>query len=325
MWMQKEASSIFCVSKTTAGTAVFAPWGMVRRLPGFGLCCFLSFHCMNSPKIHINSTFSLGLKQVMNNKSKQQLPSTVPVKFHVPYPKGLWLFFSQLFPSAVWNVVGHLESVSCSVASLADWDGAVINWITSDGRWAEVTWNGTPNDTALCDITLQCWAAEGTCLPKFRSLWSSDITRDTQGKGGTPRVWVRGGAGQDWQNPYNASPGEGWLHFFFCLGSAAKCCTFLWLSWLQVSVGSELQVCSSALALISQGLQRCHKVAWCALLGTFHSWSTAAISLSISSFILIVVHDWKSDRGSTVKIKMVLVHIFPNAAPHPLQLVYYSL
>lgn len=53
------------------------------------------------------------------------------------------------------------------------------------------------------------------------------------------------------------------------------------------------------------------------LLGIFHCWSTAAISLSISSFMLIVVHDWKSDRRSTVKIKMFLVHIFPNSSLSP--------
>lgn len=84
-----------------------------------------------------------------------------------------------------------------------------MNWIDSEGRWAEMTKNGTPNDTTACEITLLCWAAEGTCLPKFGSLCSSGITRDAQGKGGTPSVWVSGGAGQDWQSPYNASPGEG--------------------------------------------------------------------------------------------------------------------
>lgn len=95
MWMQKEVSSSLSVSKTTAGPAVFAPWGIVRRLPGFGLCCFLSFYCMNSPKIHINITFSLGLNQVMNNKSKQQLPSTMPVKFHVLILRDCdWFFHS---------------------------------------------------------------------------------------------------------------------------------------------------------------------------------------------------------------------------------------
>lgn len=42
-----------------------------------------SFCCTNSPKIHINITFPLGLNYLMNNKRKQQLPSMVPVKFLV--------------------------------------------------------------------------------------------------------------------------------------------------------------------------------------------------------------------------------------------------
>lgn len=115
-----------------------------------------------------------------------------------------------------------------------------------DSQWHSCLWHHSP-----------CWAAEfcqnsGLCGPQASQRYT-----------GTPSVWVSGGAGQGWQNPCNANPGEGWLHLRLCLGSAAKCCTFLWLYWLQVSVGSELQVCSCALALLLHGLQRCHKAAWC--------------------------------------------------------------
>lgn len=64
----------------------------------FRLRCFLSFYCMNSPRIHINITFSPGLNQVMNNKSKQQLPSMVPVKFHVLILRDCECFFHSFLP-----------------------------------------------------------------------------------------------------------------------------------------------------------------------------------------------------------------------------------
>lgn len=84
MWMQKEVSS---ASMSAKSLQVLQSLHLEEWLPGFGLCCFLSFYCMNSPKIYINITFSLGLNQVMNNKSKQQLLSIGLVKFHVLIPR----------------------------------------------------------------------------------------------------------------------------------------------------------------------------------------------------------------------------------------------
>lgn len=140
---------------------------------------------------------------------------------------------------------GVCQLLSCQPGR-PGWGSDKLDYLSWEVGRGDIKW-----DSQWHSVTSFSSAAEGTCLPKFRSLWSSGIARDRQGKGGTPSVWVSGGAG------------ESWLHFCLCLGSAAKCCTVLCLSWLQVSVGSELQVCSSALALVSQGLQRCHKAAWC--------------------------------------------------------------
>lgn len=112
-------------SCTVSKSAVFAPCGVGRRLPHFGLWCFLSFYCINSPKIHLNITFSLGLNQVMNNKSKQQLPSTVPVKFHVLILRDCdWFFHSfSLVLYEMW-----LDIWSLSAAQLPAWQTGMGQW-----------------------------------------------------------------------------------------------------------------------------------------------------------------------------------------------------
>lgn len=147
-------------------------------------------------------------------------------KIPCPCPKGRRPF-SPSFPCSVQNAVRHSEPGSCSLASLADQDGAGIHRINSDHKWVEVTQSGTPNVTAACGVTFWCLAAEGTRLPKFESLWSSSVTRDTQGEGGSPSVWASGAVWRDWQGLCNAKPKEGQLHFFLDLDSAAKHCAFL--------------------------------------------------------------------------------------------------
>lgn len=81
------------------------------------LCCFLSFYCMNSPKIHINITFSLGLNQAMNNKSKQQLPATMPVKFHVLILRDCDWFFHSFSPMyEMWLDIWSLSAAQLSAS-----------------------------------------------------------------------------------------------------------------------------------------------------------------------------------------------------------------
>lgn len=98
-----------------------------------------------------------------------------------------------------------------------------------------------------------------------------------------------------------------------------QCCKMLYFSMVVLapsSAGSELQVCSSALALILQGLQRCHKAAWCVT-----SWNVSQLEHCCRFPLYFFFHahssPWLKIRQtrSTVKIKMFLVPTFPNAFP----------
>lgn len=73
-----------------------------------------------------------------------------------------------------------------------------------------------------------------------------------------------------------------------------QCCKMLYFSMVVLapsSAGSELQVCSSALALILQGLQRCHKAAWCVT-----SWNISQLEhcchFPLYFFFHSLVHIW---------------------------------
>lgn len=66
----------FIINKTTEGAVNFAPRGTARQLCAFGLCCFLSPYCTNSPRNHINiNLFDWTSPWII----KQQLPSMVSV------------------------------------------------------------------------------------------------------------------------------------------------------------------------------------------------------------------------------------------------------
>lgn len=123
-------------------------------------------------------------------------------------------------------------------------------------------------------------------------------------KAGAPffgRVEALGGTSRA---PAVPAPGNG----DFTSPCTLQCCktlcfSMLWLPWLRVSAGSGLLVCSSALSPALRGAaeteaQTCTKQPGALMLETFYSWSTTAFSLSlcISSFMPIAVHNRKSGR-----------------------------
>lgn len=259
------------------------------------LCCFLSFYCVNSPKIHINITFSLGLNQAMNNKSKQQLPTTMPVKFHVLILRDCDWFFHSFPPMyEMWLDIWSLSAaqLSASQTVMGQWWTGLTQRVGGQ-RWHKMGLLVTQ----LHVRSLSCAGLQKAPVCQNSDLCGPQASQEMhKARVGHPVFgWVEvlGRTGRVPTMPAlekgDSTSACAWavlqnvVLFYGCPGS--KFLLGLSSRFVAVPLPSSYRGCRDATKQPG-GL----------LLGTFHSWSTAAISLSISSFMPIVVHDWKSDR-----------------------------
>lgn len=164
----------------------------------------------------------------MNNKRKQQLPSTVPVKFLVLVLRDLWPF-SPSFPSTAYEMwldiqslaAAHLPALQTEMVQLY----MGLSQMIGGWRWHKT---GLPVTQVQVRSYTSVWlqkasACQNSSLFGPQALWE----RDTQGEDGSPSAWVSGGAWRDRQSLRNASPRERQLHSSLYLDSAAKLRAFL--------------------------------------------------------------------------------------------------
>lgn len=157
----------------------------------------------------------------MNNKRKQQWPSTVPVKFLVLVLKDVDRFLPA-FPAVSEMQLDILSLAAARLPALQTRMGQVYTgltritggwgWTKCNSQWHSCMWGHFP-----------AFGCRRHPLAKIRVF----VVLKRQGEGGSPSVWVSGAVWRDWQSLCNAKPKEGQLHFFLDLDSAAKRCAFL--------------------------------------------------------------------------------------------------